>query len=118
MTTTPRPTPPTPPWRSRIVDHANVAPAELVPNPRNWRTHPADQQKALTGAMSEVGSRRSGTSTDTQLFPDCLKQWDDQVAATERLAVMADRLAELDGAALPELDMLAAVAARVPTVVD
>jgi DNA modification methylase len=43
------------PWRSRIVGHAEVAPADLVPNPRNWRTHPPEQQRALTGALSEVG---------------------------------------------------------------
>ena len=42
-------------WRNRIVGHADVAPAELVPNPRNWRTHPADQQHALAGALGEVG---------------------------------------------------------------
>jgi DNA modification methylase len=42
-------------WRSRIVGHAEVAPTELVPNPRNWRTHPADQQRALAGALTEVG---------------------------------------------------------------
>ena len=44
-----------PPWRSRIVGHADAKPADLVPNPRNWRSHPADQQRALTGALSEVG---------------------------------------------------------------
>ena len=42
-------------WRNRIVGHADVPPDELVPNPRNWRTHPADQQGALTGALTEVG---------------------------------------------------------------
>jgi hypothetical protein len=42
-------------WRSRIVGHAEVPPAELVPNPRKWRTHPADQQHALAGALGEVG---------------------------------------------------------------
>jgi hypothetical protein len=42
-------------WQNRIVGHADVAPADLVPNPRNWRTHPADQQRALGGALSEVG---------------------------------------------------------------
>ena len=44
-----------PPWRGRIVGHSEVPPAELVPNPRNWRTHPADQQAALSGALAEVG---------------------------------------------------------------
>jgi hypothetical protein len=43
------------PWRSRITGHADVAPVDLVPNPRNWRTHPAEQQRALGGALSEVG---------------------------------------------------------------
>jgi hypothetical protein len=42
-------------WQNRIVGHAEVAPADLVPNPRNWRTHPAEQQRALGGALSEVG---------------------------------------------------------------
>jgi DNA modification methylase len=44
-----------PPWRSRIVGHGEIAPSELVPNPRNWRTHPSDQQSALSGALAEVG---------------------------------------------------------------
>ena len=42
-------------WRNRIVGHADVAPGELVPNPRNWRTHPPEQQRALAGALGEVG---------------------------------------------------------------
>lgn len=42
-------------WRNRIVGHADVAPGELVPNPRNWRSHPAEQQRALAGALGEVG---------------------------------------------------------------
>jgi hypothetical protein len=42
-------------WRNRIVGHAEVPPAELVPNPRNWRSHPDDQQRALGGALTEVG---------------------------------------------------------------
>jgi hypothetical protein len=42
-------------WRNRIVGHGDVAPGELVPNPRNWRTHPQEQQRALAGALGEVG---------------------------------------------------------------
>jgi DNA modification methylase len=42
-------------WRNRIVGHGNVPPGDLVPNPRNWRSHPAEQQRALAGALAEVG---------------------------------------------------------------
>jgi DNA modification methylase len=42
-------------WLNRIVGHAEVAPEDLVPNPRNWRTHPPEQQRALGGALSEIG---------------------------------------------------------------
>jgi DNA methylase len=44
-----------PAWRNRIVGHADVAPSDLVPNPRNWRSHPAEQGRALAGALAEVG---------------------------------------------------------------
>jgi DNA modification methylase len=61
-------------WRNRIVGHADVPPAELVPNPRNWRTHPAEQQRALAGALTEVGwvgevlvNRTSGRVVDGHL---------------------------------------------------
>jgi DNA modification methylase len=43
------------PWQNRIVGHSDVAPAELAPNPRNWRTHPDVQQRALSGVLSDVG---------------------------------------------------------------
>lgn len=43
------------PWQNRIVGHGNIPPADLVPNPRNWRSHPAEQQRALSGALAEVG---------------------------------------------------------------
>src|SRR5438034_1757612 len=42
-------------WRNRIIGHADVPPADLVPNPRNGRTHPTAQQLALGGALAEVG---------------------------------------------------------------
>ena len=42
-------------WRNRIVGHADEAPGDLVPNPRNWRSYPPEQQRALAGALGEVG---------------------------------------------------------------
>ncbi len=42
-------------WRNRIVGTGEVAPDELLANPRNWRTHPALQRAALRGSLTEVG---------------------------------------------------------------
>ena len=55
MTKTTGPTIATTAWRNRITGHADVAPADLVPNPANWRTHPANQQAGLASALSEIG---------------------------------------------------------------
>jgi DNA methylase len=55
MTTKTRAAAPTTGWRNRIVGHGEVAPRELVANPANWRTHPKEQQRALAGALDEVG---------------------------------------------------------------
>lgn len=42
-------------WRNRIVGSGTKPASEFNPNPLNWRTHPAVQQAALTGVMSDVG---------------------------------------------------------------
>ena len=41
--------------RDRIVELRRVKASELLPNPRNWRTHPKGQQDALKGVLAEVG---------------------------------------------------------------
>jgi len=41
--------------RDRIRDFRRVPAGELQPNPRNWRTHPAEQQDALAALLDEVG---------------------------------------------------------------
>ncbi|HEY4232610.1 MAG TPA: hypothetical protein VGM76_04235 [Lacipirellulaceae bacterium] len=41
--------------RDRIKELRRVRAAELRPNPRNWRKHPAVQQDALRGLLAEVG---------------------------------------------------------------
>ena len=41
--------------RDRIKSLRRVKASELVPNPKNWRTHPQAQQDALRGLLSEVG---------------------------------------------------------------
>ena len=41
--------------RDRVKELRRVRASELVPSPRNWRTHPPAQQDALRGVLAEVG---------------------------------------------------------------
>jgi site-specific DNA-methyltransferase (adenine-specific) len=41
--------------RDRIKELRRVKASELIPNPKNWRTHPVAQQDALKGVLAEVG---------------------------------------------------------------
>lgn len=41
--------------RNRIKSLRTVRAGDLVPNPRNWRTHPQGQQDALRGVLAEIG---------------------------------------------------------------
>jgi len=46
---------PAPVWRNRIVGQGEAAPETLMPNPLNWREHPALQRASLAGVLYEVG---------------------------------------------------------------
>tara|TARA_Y100000310_G_scaffold55170_1_gene50563 strand:+ start:1003 stop:1776 length:774 start_codon:yes stop_codon:yes gene_type:complete len=41
--------------RDRIKELRRVKASDLLPNPKNWRTHPIAQQDALRGVLAEVG---------------------------------------------------------------
>lgn len=41
--------------RDRIKDFRRISARELVPNPKNWRTHPDRQRDALKGILAEIG---------------------------------------------------------------
>ncbi len=41
--------------RDRIKELRRVKASELRPNPKNWRTHPQEQQDALRGVLAEIG---------------------------------------------------------------
>lgn len=43
------------PIRDRIRELRKVRASELVPNPKNWRRHPAVQVAALRGLLAEIG---------------------------------------------------------------
>jgi ParB-like chromosome segregation protein Spo0J len=42
-------------FRDRIRELRRVPANELLPNPRNWRLHPPEQQAALAALLAEVG---------------------------------------------------------------
>jgi len=41
--------------RDRIKEFKRVAAKDLLPNPKNWRSHPKEQKDALQGILAEVG---------------------------------------------------------------
>ena len=45
-------------FRDRIVEFTRVRADELLPNPRNWRTHDERQQAALAGVLEDRAPRR------------------------------------------------------------
>jgi hypothetical protein len=41
--------------RDRVKSLVRVRAGDLLPNPKNWRRHPAQQADALRGILAEVG---------------------------------------------------------------
>jgi DNA modification methylase len=41
--------------KDRVKELKRVRASDLIPNPKNWRTHPEEQQNALKGVLSEIG---------------------------------------------------------------
>lgn len=41
--------------RDRIKELRRVPANQLLPNPKNWRTHPKGQQDAIRGVLAEIG---------------------------------------------------------------
>lgn len=44
------------PIRDRIRELRRVRAGDLLPNPKNWRTHPKAQREALQGLLAEPGT--------------------------------------------------------------
>jgi len=108
--------------RDRVKELRRVKASELMPNPKNWRTHPTQQADALKGILAEVGIAgallaretnaglqlidghlRADTSPDTE-WPVLVLDVDE--AEADKLLATYDPLtamAEADAAKLDEL---------------
>ncbi len=114
--------------RDRIVDFRRIPAKELIPNPRNWRTHPKAQQEALKGLLAEIGYAdallaretpqglmlidghlRAETTPDTEV-PVLVLDLDEQEAL--KLLATLDPLAAMAGA---DNDRLEAILKQVDT---
>ena len=99
--------------RDRVKELRRIKAGELIPNPKNWRTHPAAQQDALRGVLEEVGYADALIARET---PDGLMLIDGHLRAETTPGDMVPVLvldvseAEAD-VILATLDPLAAMAA-------
>ena len=100
--------------KDRIKELRRVPAAELLPNPKNWRTHPAAQQDALRGVLADVGYADALIARET---PDGLMLVDGHLRAeTTPDAVVPVLVLDINEAEadlmLATLDPLAAMAGR------
>ena len=100
-------------WRSRIVGHGEAAPADLVGNPRNWRTHPKAQRDALAAVLDRVGwvqdvivNRTTGHLVDGHARLDLARQRGEASVPVVYVELDADE----EALVLATLDPLAAMA--------
>lgn len=114
--------------KDRIKELRRVPATSLLPNPKNWRTHPKAQQDALAGMLAEVGMvdaciarelpdgslmlidghMRTKTAADAQvpvLILDVTEAEADKIMATlDPLAAMAETNAVALDALLRDMD--------------
>lgn len=64
--------------KDRIVELRRVPAKDLIPNPKNWRTHPDNQANALRGLLAEVGFANAVLARET---PDGLQLIDGHLRA-------------------------------------
>jgi hypothetical protein len=100
-------------WESRIIGHGEMDPHELIPNPKNWRTHPKLQEKALEGALEDIGwiqdvivNERTGKLLDGHLRVELAKKRGEHKIPV----VMVDLSEEEEALALLTLDPISAMA--------
>ena len=98
--------------RDRIKSLRRVKASELLPNPKNWRTHPVEQADALRGILAEVGIADVLIARET---PDGLMLIDGHLRADldpdiKWPVLVLDVTAKESNKLLPVIDPLAAMA--------
>lgn len=98
--------------RDRIRELRRVPAKDLIPNPRNWRTHPESQRNALRGVLAEIGYADALLARET---PDGLVLIDGHLRAETTLdsevpVLVLDVTAEEADKILLTLDPLAGLA--------
>ena len=98
--------------RDRIVDLRRVPAGELLANPANWRSHPAEQRTALSRMLNEIGLVDAVIARETaeglQLIDGHLRA---DIAGDEPLPVLIVDLDDAEAAeALATLDPISALA--------
>jgi hypothetical protein len=98
--------------KNRIKELRQVKASELLPNPKNWRTHPAAQSDALHGVLAEIGYADALIAYET---PDGLMLIDGHLRAEttpdiEVPVLITDLSSEEADMLLATLDPLASIA--------
>jgi len=100
-------------WANMIVEYGEIAPDQLLANPRNFRRHPGDQRDALRGSLNELGiiapvviNRQTGNMIDGHARVEEYLS-----AGVQKVPyVMIDVPPEKEALALLSLDPIAAMA--------
>jgi predicted enzyme related to lactoylglutathione lyase len=101
--------------RDRVVELRRVPADQLLPHPRNWRTHPKVQRNALRGALDEVGFAgaalaRKDADGGLVLIDGHLRK---ELLPGETIPVLVTDLTEAEGEmVLATLDPIGAMARR------
>ena len=107
--------------RDRIIELRRVKSSELLPNPKNWRTHPEEQANAMRSVLAEIGIAGAAIARETpdglmlidgHLRTECL---DDVVPVlvldvdedeADKLLATFDPIAEMAGSSSEKLSEL------------
>ncbi|WP_422473338.1 ParB N-terminal domain-containing protein [Endozoicomonas sp. ALB032] len=100
-------------WKQRITGQGTEDPQKLLVNPDNWRVHPQSQQRAMKGALDELGwiqqiivNQRTGRLIDGHLRVELAKKH----KAKEVPVIYVDLTEEEEKLALATLDPISALA--------